>query len=143
MIKMRNTQESTQIKVVNAVIPTAGAAAAMTATVVNTTGYGRVMFILSTGAAAAGATIDFKIQSSATSGGSYADVTSAVLTQILAASGASKQFVIDMPVQTDKNFLKVVGTVGTDTFANSTIAVLYRGISYPVSTAYATEIVTL
>ncbi len=140
---MRNTQLSTQIKIVNAVIPTAGSIGAQTATVVDTTGYDRVMFVLSTGAAATGATLAFKIQSSTTSGGSYADVSSAALTNLAAASGASKQYVIDMPVQAAKNYLKVVSTVGADTFANGAIAILYRGISYPVSTAYATEIVTL
>lgn len=141
---MRNTQLADKVKIVNAVVPTVGAVAAMTATVVDgSAGYDRVMFVLSTGAAAAGATIDFKIQSSATSGGVYADVASAALAQVTAAAGASKQFVIDMPVADAKPFFKVVGAVGVDTFANSAIAILYKGTNYPVSTAYATQIVTL
>jgi len=140
---MRNTQLGDKVKIVNAVIPTAGAVANITATEANGTGYDRVMFVLSTGAAATGATMTFKIQSSATSGGSLADVSGAALTNLAAATGASKQFIIDMPVSKTKPFLKVVGAVGTDTFANSTIAILYRGSNYPVSTAYATEIVTL
>ena len=132
-----------RIKIVNAVVPTAGAVATMTAVAVNGTGYARVSFVLSTGAAATGATLDCKIQSCATSGGSYADVTSAALTQILAASGASKQYVIDMPVNSAKPFMKVVAVVGTDTFANSCLAILYKGIDFPVASTYATELVTL
>ncbi len=141
---MRNTQLADKVKIVNAVVPTAGAVAALTATAVDGSGnYDRVMFVMSTGAAAAGATMTFKIQSSATSGGSYADVTSAALTNLAAATGANKQFVIDMPIADAKPFFKVVGAVGTDTFANGTIAILYRGLNYPVDTSYAYEIVTL
>ena len=139
---MRNTRLSDKIKIVNAVIPTVGTAGAMTATVVNGTGYDRCMFILTTGAATAGATGTFKIQSSATSGGSYADVSGAALTN-LADTDGSKQFVIDMPVNSAKAFMKVVGTTVTQPIANSTIAILYRGLAYPVDTAYAGEAVVI
>lgn len=140
---MRNTRLGDKFKIVNAVVPTAGSVANITATEVNGTGFDRCMFILSTGAAAAGATLTFKIQSAATTGGALADVTGAALTNLAAATGASKQYVIDMPVAAAKPFLKVVGAVGTDTFANSAIAILYRGEDYPVATSYAAEIVTL
>ena len=140
---MRNTQLADKIKIVNAVVPSAGGAGAMTAVAVDGTGYDRVMFVLSTGVAAAGATLDLKITSSATTGGAYADVADAAITQLAAATGASKQFVIDMPVADAKPFFKVSGAVAVDTFANSTIAILYKCTNYPVSTAYATQIVTL
>lgn len=140
---MRNTRLPDKIKIVKTVVPTVGAAAGMTETEVDGTGYSRVLWILQTGAAAAGATIDFKIQSATATGGSFSDVTSAVLTQILAATGASKIFAIDMPVDPAKPFMIPVGVVGTDTFANSAMAILYRGTSYPVDTTYATELVTL
>lgn len=140
---MRNTQLVDKVKVVNAVVPTAGSIGAATATVVDgSAGYDRVMFILSTGAAGTGATMSYKIQSSATSGGTYADVTSAALTA-LDDTGGSKQYIIDMPVSAAKPYFKVVSTIGTGTFANSSIAVLYRGDSYPVATSYATQLVTL
>lgn len=140
---MRNTRLPDKIKIVSAVVPSAGAATTMTPVEVDGSGYGRVAWVLSTGAAATGATIAYKIQSSATTSGSFADVTSAALTGPIAATGASKQFVIDMPVNPARPFMKIVGAVGTDTFANSSIAILYRGVSYPVDTAYASEIVTL
>ena len=50
---MRNTQLGDKVKIVNAVVPTAGAVAALTATVVDGTDFDRVEFVLSTGAAAA------------------------------------------------------------------------------------------
>lgn len=130
-------------KVVPAVVPTAGAVAAMTATVVDGTGFERVMFIDSTGAAATGATRTFKIQSSATSGGSYTDVSNAALTNQTAAANASKIHILDMPINDAKPFMKVVGSVGTDTFANGVVAVLYNGTSFPVDTSYATELVQI
>lgn len=140
---MRNTRLPDKIKIVKTVVPTAGAAAGMTETEVDGSGYSRIAWVVMTGAAATGATIDFKIQSATSTGGSFADVSGAALTQVLAASGASKIYVIDMPVNPAKPFMIPVGVVGTDTFANSAMAILYRGVSYPVDTAWATEIVTL
>jgi len=139
---MRNTRLSDKIKIVNAVVPSAGAAGAMTAIVVDGTGYDRCMFVLTTGAATAGGSGTFKIQSSATSGGSYADVSGAALAN-LADTDGSKQFVVDMPVNSAKAFMKVVGTTVTQPIANSTIAILYRGLAYPVDTAYAGEAVVI
>ena len=139
---MRNTRLSDKITIVNAVVPSAGAAGAMTAIVVDGTGYDRCMFVLTTGAATAGGSGTFKIQSSATSGGSYADVSGAALAN-LADTDGSKQFVVDMPVNSAKAFMKVVGTTVTQPIANSTIAILYRGLAYPVDTAYAGEAVVI
>lgn len=140
---MRNSRLPDKIKIVKTVVPTAGAAAGMTETEVDGTGFSRVAWVLFTGAAATGATIDFKIQSATSTGGSFADVTDAAFTQILAASGANKIFVIDMPVDPTRPFMIPVGVVGTDTFANSAMAILYRGVSYPVASAYATQLITL
>lgn len=131
------------MKIVPTVVPTAGAAAGMTEIEVNGTGFSRVMWVLFTGAAGTGATIDFKIQSSATTGGTFADVSGAALTQIIAATGASKIFMIDMPVNPAKPFMIPVGVVGTETFANSAMAILYRGVNYPVNTSYAAQLVVL
>ena len=128
-------------KVVPAVVPTAGTVAAMTATVVNATGFSRALFVVATGAAATGATLDAKIQKSSASGGTYSDVTGAALTQVTAAAGASKVYGIDVTVDPAKPFMKVVGAVATDTFANGSVCILYSGSgSYP-NAAPATEAV--
>ncbi len=139
---MRNTRLSDKIKIVNAVVPSAGGAGAMTAIAVDGTGYDRVMFVLSTGAATAGGSGTFKITSSATTGGAYTDVAGAALTD-LADTDGSKQFVVDMPVSASKPFFKVAGTTVAQAIANSTIAILYRGLSYPVATSYAGEAVVI
>lgn len=140
---MRNTRLADKVKIVMAVAPTAGAAEAMTATEVDARGYGRVMFVMSTGAAGTGATVTPKIQNSATSEGSYADVTSAAFSQITAAAGASKQYALDIPVDGTRPYYKVVGTIGTQTLANSCVAVLYKGHTYPVATSWATQAITV
>jgi hypothetical protein len=114
----------------------------MTAVAVDGTGYDRVMFVLTTGAATAGGSGTFKITSSATTGGSYTDVSGAALTN-LADTDGSKQFVVDMPVAAAKPFFKVAGTTVTQPIANSTIAILYRGKTYPVATSYAGEAVVI
>ena len=139
---MRNTRLSDKIKIVNAVVPSAGGAGAMTAVAVDGTGFDRVMFVLSTGAATAGGSGTFKITSSATTGGDYTDVAGAALTN-LADTDGSKQFVVDMPVAAAKPFFKVAGTTVAQPIANSTIAILYRGKTYPVATSYAGEAVVI
>lgn len=139
---MRNTQLGTQIKTVPACVPTAGAVAGLTAVAVDGTGFGRCQFVLATGAIAATGTLDLKITQSATSGGSYTDITSAALVQVL-TGGANKIYVIDVPVLAAKPFMKISGTVGTDTAANSIVAILYRGVNTPVDTAYATQYIVV
>lgn len=134
------------VKVASAVVPSAGAAQAMTPVEVNCTGYDRVMYVLYTGAAAAGATIAFKIQDAATSGGALADLSGAASAGLTKAANENKIHIYDVPVNSARPYQKVTGEVGTDTFANSVVAVLYKanagaGYAYPVATTYATELV--
>jgi hypothetical protein len=141
--KMARLPFPAKSKIVEAVVPTAGAIGALTATVVDGTGFDRVLFVNTTGAAAAGATCTFKIQSSDATGGAYADVTSAALAGLTAAANASKVHCIDMAVDPAKPFMKVVGTIAVDTFINGTIAILYNGRAFPVATSYATQMIQL
>ncbi len=113
--------------IVPAVVPTAGAVGSLTATEVNATGWDRACFIIATGAAGVNATLDAKVQESATSGGTFADHSPATDIQLTAATGANKVAAIDLRVNPAKPFLKIVGSVGTTTFANSVICVLYKG----------------
>lgn len=128
-------QMASEVCVVPAVVPTVGSVAAITATVVDGTGFDRAMFIIVTGAANTGATLDAKIQESASSGGSYADHGTATdITQLAAATGASSVVTIDMAINKAKPFMKIVGSVGTETFANAAVCVLYHGSrSYPAT----------
>ncbi len=117
-----------RMKVVPAIVPTAGSVGAITATEVDCTGFDRVCYILGTGAAATNATLTLKVQEAAATGmGDAADITGAALTQVKAAAGASKVYAIDIPVNPAKPFQILAGSVGTDTFANGAVAILYEG----------------
>lgn len=146
---MRNTRLLDKVKIVSAIVPTVGAAAGMTETEVNCTGYNRVMYVLHTGAAAAGATIAWKVQEAVATGmGGAADIAAAASAGLAAATSASKVHVYDIAVNPAKPFQICVGVVGVDTFANSCIAILYKADgakaeNYPISTAYATEAVVV
>ena len=55
---------------------------------VNMTGFQRLLFVLDIGVIAGGSTIDAKVQTSATSGGTYADLANSSITQVtVSASG--------------------------------------------------------
>lgn len=74
------------VKVLAAVRPVAASAAA-TAIAIDTLGYNSAVFVVSNGAATGtpgSYTVDAKVQECATSGGQYADVTGATITQITA-----------------------------------------------------------
>lgn len=146
---MRLNRLNDKVKIVHAIVPTAGSVASFTATEVNCTGYNRAMYVLQTGAAGAGnSTMSFKVQEAAATGmAGAADITSAASAGLTKAANASKIQVYDIPVNPAKPFQIAVGAVGTDTLANAAICILYnRNTSagsgkYPIDTAYATEIV--
>jgi len=126
-----------ECKIVQAAIPTAGSVASITCAEVNCAGFDRVCYIIDTGAAgAAGSTLNFKIQEAAATGmGSAADITGAALTEV-AGSAPNLVYAIDVPVNPAKPFQKAVGAVGTNTFANGAVAILYRGSgTYPKTAA--------
>lgn len=119
-------------KIVPSIVPTAGSVGAATATEINCAGFDRVCHIIVLGAAGASATFDYKIQEAAATGmAAAADITDAAITQV-AAAGASKVYAIDVPINPAKPFQKAVASVGTATFANAAVAVLYEGSgTYP------------
>lgn len=128
-------------KVVPAVVPTAGSVAALTPVEVDGRGFSRALFIIATGAAATNGTLDAKVQKAATSGGALTDCTGAAITQLTAATGASKVVAIDVTIDPAKPFMKITGAVGTATFANSVVCILYNGSGKYPKSAPATEAV--
>jgi hypothetical protein len=80
-----------------------------------------------------GGTLDYKVQEAAATGMANAsDIAGAALTQVLAASGASKVYAIDVPVNPAKPFQKAVATAGTANVTSGAVAVLYEGSgTYP------------
>lgn len=131
-------------KIVPAIVPTAGAVKAITATAVDCTGFDRVCYVLGTGAAGTGATLTLKVQEAAVVAmTSAADITGAALVNLAAATGASKMYGIDVRVNPAKPFQILVGDVGTQTFANGAVAILYEGSgTYPKTAATEAVIVS-
>lgn len=129
------------MKVVPAVIPQAGAVNPLTPVEVDGRGYDKALFIFATGAAAAGAKFNAKIQKAPSSGGDLVDVTDAALTEVLAASGASKALTIEVTIDPANPFMKITGEVTVDTFANSAVCLLHGGSGIYPKSAPATQAV--
>lgn len=129
-------------KIVQSVAPVTSDTA-LTATEIDCTGFDRVCHIINVGAMTANGTFDYKVQEdSATGMSSAADVTGAKLTQVKAATGASKVYAIDIPVNPAKPFQKAVAACGTANVTVGAIAVLYEGSGTFPKTA-ATEAIIL
>ena len=131
-----------RMKIVQSVAPVTSNTA-LTETEIDCTGFDRVCHIINVGAMTATGTFDYKVQEdSATGMATAADVTGAALTQVLAATGASKVYAIDMPVNPAKPFQKAVAACGTANVTVGAIAVLYEGSGTFPKTA-ATEAIIL
>ncbi len=102
-------------------------ATAITESVIDCRGFDRVCHVINVGTMAATGTLDYQVQESATSGGTYADITGAALDQVLAATGGSKVYAIDVPVNPAKPYQKAVAAHGTANVTSGAIAVLYEG----------------
>jgi len=114
-------------KIVQSVAPVTSDTA-LTETEIDCRGFDRVCHIINVGAMTATGTFDYKVQEdSATGMATAADITGAALTQVLAATGASKVYAIDIPVNPAKPFQKAVAACGTANVTVGAIAVLYEG----------------
>ena len=131
-----------RMKIVQSVAPVTSNTA-LTATEIDCTGFDRICHIINVGAMTANGTFDYKVQEdSATGMANASDIAGAALTQVLAASGASKVYAIDIPVNPAKPFQKAVAACGTANVTVGAIAVLYEGSGTFPKTA-ATEAVIL
>ena len=114
-------------KIVPSIVPVSSNTA-LTEAEIDCTGFDRVCHIIITGAMATGSTLNYKVQEAAATGMSGAsDITGAALTEIAAASGASKAYAIDVPVNPAKPIQKAVGVAATDVVLVGAVAVLYEG----------------
>ena len=131
-----------RMKIVQSVAPVTSNTA-LTETEIDCTGFDRVCHIINVGAMTANGTLDYQVQEAAATGmANAADVTGAKLTQIKAATGASKVYAIDIPVNPAKPFQKAVAACGTANVTVGAIAVLYEGSGTFPKTA-ATEAIIL
>ena len=131
-----------RMKIVQSVAPVTSNTE-LTETEIDCTGFDRVCHIINVGAMTANGTFDYKVQEdSATGMANAADVTGAALTQVKAATGASKVYAIDMPVNPAKPFQKAVAACGTANVTVGAIAILYEGSGTFPKTA-ATEAIII
>jgi hypothetical protein len=129
-------------KIVQSVAPVTSDKA-LTETEINCAGFDRVCHIINVGAMTENGTFDYKVQEdSATGMATAADVTGAALTQVKAATGASKVYAIDIPVNPAKPFQQAVAACGTANVTVGAIAILYKGSGTYPKTA-ATEAIIL
>jgi len=110
-------------RVVNVISAASSTAAVTTTTGVDTQGYYEALLIVNTGAMASGATLDCKITSCATSGGTYADVTGAAIGQ-MADTEDDSQVAGRLLCNGQDRFLKVVLTCATAASLRSATLVL-------------------
>lgn len=118
------------VKPAMAVIPISKNNAAIAATAVDGTGYGRCAFLFVTGSMGTGAGISCAVTESATSGGTYTAKSPAVaLTALVAANGTNKVYALDVPINSSKPYLKLYGTCGTAACLHASVALLYNGVN--------------
>lgn len=124
-----------RMKIVQSVAPVTSNTT-LTATEIDCTGFDRVCHIINVGAMTANGTFDYKVQEADASNGTFGDIEDAELTQVKAATGASKVYAIDIPVNPAKPFQKAVAACGTANVTVGAIAVLYEGSgTYPKDAA--------
>jgi len=113
------------VKPAMAVVPVSKSGAAIAATAVDGNGYNRCAFLFLTGAMGEGAGVSCSVTESATSGGVYTPkATTAALTDF-GTTGASKVYILDVPINSDKPHLKLYGTCGTAAVLHGAVALLY------------------
>jgi hypothetical protein len=105
-----------RLAIVATIDPSSQAAGAASSTAVKMDIHREVMFLLQTGTLGTSATVDMKLQSSATSGGTYTDITNKSITQLVKASNDNNQASINIrasEMPAGQPFVKAVVTVGT------------------------------
>jgi len=113
------------VKPAMAVVPVSKSGAAIAATAVDGTGYNRCAFLFLVGTIATGGGVSCSVTESATSGGTYAQkATTAALTDF-GTTGASKVYILDVPINSSKPHMKLYGTCGTAAVLHGAVALLY------------------
>jgi hypothetical protein len=113
---MARDKLSQKLAIVQTINPVSVSASTVNMTGISMAQHRKLMFILQTGVLGASATVDFKLQSSATSGGTYADISGKSITQLVKASNDNNQAVIEIQASelpAGQPFVRGVYTVGT------------------------------
>jgi hypothetical protein len=124
---------SEELAIVGTIDPDAYAANSYETDVIALENGRRVVFVVMAGDLGSSATLDFKVQGATSSGGSYADISGASITQLTqAGSDSDKQVVLEISNEYIENLglgythIKGVMTVGTATSDCGAIALQGR-----------------
>lgn len=114
-----NTLASEYAAVIGVIDPDANTAAAYDSDEIDMSKFQNIQAIVMAGTLGSSATLDFKLQSATSSGGSFSDITGKAITQLTqAGSDADKQAVINLragELTEGHRYVKAVMTVGTAT----------------------------
>ena len=98
-----------RVTFVQALAPVSKSAGTTTSSAIDLTGFSKASLLVDIGVISSSGTVDCKVQASATSGGSYADITGAAITQATQAGGDSgSQQLVDFEIPVGKPFVKTV-----------------------------------
>ncbi len=127
------------VAIVGSIDPDAHTAATYLTDAIDCSDFDQLLFIVQAGTLGASATLDFKVTASATSGGSYTDITGAAITQLTkAGSDDSKMSLISLDVShvlsAGKRYVKGSMTIGTATSDAGVIVLGYRPHYAPATT---------
>lgn len=119
------------VAVVGSIDPDAHTAATYLSDAINCADFAQLLAIIQAGTLGASATVDFKLTASATSGGTYTDVSNALITQLTkAGSDDGKMAMISLNIEkilaSGKQYVKASMTVGTATSDCSAIILGFR-----------------
>lgn len=126
-----NLKFSEQAAVLGMLVPVSQSAATVTSTWVPAANFHRIAAVLQTGVMATGSTLDAKLQQATDASGTSAkDITGKAITQMVAASGGSKEITIEcrtgeLDLTNGFGYVGLVVTVGT---AASLLSALLYGI---------------
>lgn len=116
-MKAQNLSEL--VGVVEYIAPDAYAASTVLSGAIDMSKWSRILVIVQAGDLGASATLDVKLTASATSGGSYADISGAAITQLTqAGTDSNKTVVLELKAESmpaGKRYVKVSLTVATAT----------------------------
>ena len=121
-----SSQPSERIAIAGIASPQTIANTPVVSSAVDMSRFQEALFILSMGTMAS-ETMDFKLQASATSGGTYADIPGRAITQIAAGSTSNKQVLINMKAEkmpTGTQFVRGSAVTGGATGGPASITAL-------------------
>jgi ethanolamine ammonia-lyase small subunit len=132
-----NTLTTERAAIIGVIEPDVNGAAAYDSDEVDMSLWGSIQAVVMAGDFGSSATLDFKLQSATSSGGSFSDVTGKAITQLTqAGTDADKQAVINLrgdELTAGHRYVKAVMTVGTASVNSASIVLGFDARHAPAS----------